>query len=109
MLKALTALVALWLLAPLGAEAQVRSSLVAADTAVQPGKPVTVAVRLEHDPHWHTYWIRAGTGYPTSLKWDLPSGWTAGPIQWPTPITIKGSHGEVTGNGYDGVLYLPVA
>ena len=109
MLKALTALVALWLLAPLGAEAQVRSSLVAADTAVQPGKPVTVAVRLEHDPHWHTYWIRAGTGYPTSLKWDLPAGWVAGPIQWPTPITIKGSHGEVTGNGYDGVLYLPVA
>ena len=34
--------------------AQVQASLVAADAAVQPGRPVTVALRLAHNPHWHT-------------------------------------------------------
>ena len=64
---------------------------------------------MEHEPHWHSYWLNAGTGYPTRLKWDLPAGWSAGVIQWPTPILIKDSKGNVTGNGYDKILYLPVS
>src|SRR5262249_19814693 len=55
-----------------------------------------------------TYWLNAGTGYPTSVKWELPRGWSAGDIQWPTPGLIRDPHGTVTGNGYEGVLYLPV-
>ena len=88
--------------------AHVRSSLVAADASVQPGKPITVALRLDHEPKWHTYWINAGTGYATSIKWELPAGWSAGDIQWPVPTLIKNSAGAVTGHGYTGVLYLPV-
>lgn len=87
---------------------QVQVSLVAADRSVRPGHPVTVALRLEHPPHWHTYWINAGTGYPTSLRWELPQGWTAGAIQWPTPLVIKDDQDDVIGNGYTGVLYLSV-
>jgi thiol:disulfide interchange protein DsbD len=67
-----------------------------------------VALRLEHQPHWHTYWVNAGTGYASSVEWELPAGWKAGDIQWPTPMLIKDSHGTVTGHGYDGVLYLSV-
>ena len=85
--------------------AHVRSSLVAADASVQPGKPITVALRLDHEPKWHTYWINAGTGYATSIKWELPAGWSAGDIQWPVPTLIKNSAGAVTGHGYTGVLY----
>ena len=95
--------------APLLAHAQVQASLVAAETSVQPGHPLTVALRMQHEPHWHSYWLNAGTGYPTRLKWDLPPGWSAGDIQWPTPILIKDSKGNVTGHGYSGVLYLPVS
>jgi DsbC/DsbD-like thiol-disulfide interchange protein len=87
---------------------QVRVSLVAMDRSVQPGQSVTVALKLDHRPHWHTYWINAGSGYPTSVRWELPPGWAAGPIQWPTPLLIKDDHGDVSGNGYTGVLYLPV-
>lgn len=101
----LTALVAL---VPMAAQGQVKASLVAPETSIQPGRPFTVALRMEHEPHWHSYWLNAGTGYPTRLKWELPAGWTAGEIQWPTPILIKDSHGTVTGHGYDGVLYLQV-
>lgn len=99
---------ALVALTPLAAQAHVRASLVAADTSVQPGESTTVALRLEHEPRWHSYWINAGTGYASSLEWDLPAAWTAGDIEWPTPILIKDSHGKVTGHGYDGVVYLPV-
>ncbi len=88
--------------------AQVRVSLVATETSVAPGRPVTVALRLDHDPEWHTYWINPGTGYPTSLTWELPPGWTAGEIQWPTPYLVKDRKGNITGNGYENVTYLPV-
>ncbi len=88
--------------------AQVAASLVAAETSVQPGRAFTVALRLVHEPHWHTYWLNAGTGYPTKLTWQLPDGWTASDIQWPAPIAIKDTSGIVTGNGYDGEILLPV-
>jgi thiol:disulfide interchange protein/DsbC/DsbD-like thiol-disulfide interchange protein len=86
----------------------VKASLVSADTSVQPGKPVTVALRLVHDPKWHTYWINPGTGLATALEWKLPPGWKAGEIQWPAPIVLKDSKGATVGNGYEGELYLPV-
>jgi thiol:disulfide interchange protein DsbD len=95
-------------LAPLAVQAQVKASLAAADTSVQPGKSTAVALRLDHEPHWHSYWINAGTGYASSVQWELPPGWKAGEIQWPTPILIKDARGNVTGHGYDGVLYLPI-
>jgi len=106
--KAYLVVMPLVALTPLAAQAHVKASLVAADTSVQPAKSTTVALRLEHEPRWHSYWINAGTGYATSLEWDLPAAWKAGDIQWPTPILIKDSHGNVTGHGYDGVVYLPV-
>ena len=99
---------ALLLLGSFAARAQVQASLVAADKSVQPGHALTVALRLDQQPSWHTYWINAGTGYPTKVQWDLPKGWTAGDIQWPTPVMIKNDQGDVTGNGYTGVVYLPV-
>ncbi len=86
----------------------VQASLVSADASIQPGQPVTVALRLVHNPHWHTYWINPGTGLPTSLTWKLPPGWTAGPIQWPAPIVLKDKAGATIGNGYEGELLLPV-
>ncbi len=86
----------------------VKASLVAADASVQPGRPLTVALRLVHDPHWHTYWLNPGTGLPTTLDWKLPAGWTAGPIQWPAPLVLKDKAGNIVGNGYEGDLLLPV-
>ena len=89
-------------------QTQVRTSLVAADAAVQPGRPLTVALRLQHKEHWHTYWINPGTGLPTSLAWKLPPGWRAGEILWPAPMVLRDSRGNIVGNGYEGDLLLPV-
>lgn len=90
------------------AQAQVTGALVAADHAAQPGKPLTLALKLEHEKGWHTYWLNPGIGKATSVQWDLPAGWIAGEIEWPVPHMIFGADGGVTGNGYEGTTYLPV-
>src|SRR4051794_33600541 len=77
------------------ASPHVKASLAAADASMQPGKPITVALHLVHDPRWHTYWIFPGTGLPTSIEWTLPPGWKAGPIQWPAPRVLHDSKGNV--------------
>ncbi|MBP9865827.1 MAG: septum formation protein Maf [Candidatus Omnitrophica bacterium] len=79
------------------------ASLISEYTAVQPGKPMRVALKLKTDPDWHTYWINSGdSGLATSIRWTLPEGFSAGPIQWPYPSAIRqdplvtyGYHGEV--------------
>ena len=64
----------------------VGAELIAEPTSIAPGKPFTVALRLEIDPTWHTYWINPGdAGYPTKIKWELPEGFTASDIQFPYP------------------------
>jgi len=86
----------------------VGAQLVSDAAAIVPGQPFTVALRLQHDPHWHSYWIAPGTGYPTSLAWTLPGGFKAGEIQWPTPHIVKDSAGKITGNGYENEAFLLV-
>ena len=40
---------------------QVRAELVAhAPEGVAAGKPVWLGLRIEHQPHWHTYWKNPG-------------------------------------------------
>jgi thiol:disulfide interchange protein DsbD len=96
------------LLAGGAAQAQVNASLVAADSSAQPGKAVTVALRLQHEPGWHTYWYNPGIGDATAIDWQLPAGWSAGEIDWPVPIAIHGEAGDITGHGYENTAYLPV-
>jgi DsbC/DsbD-like thiol-disulfide interchange protein len=61
---------ALATLLPATLAAQVKATLVADVTSVQPGQPFTAAVRLVHDGHWHTYWINPGTGLATTPQLD---------------------------------------
>lgn len=81
--------------------------LVAADRAVVPGGTLDVALRLVHDPHWHTYWLNPGdSGLATKLSWTLPEGASAGPIGWPAPSRLP--LGPLINFGYEGDLLLPV-
>ena len=58
-------------------------------------------------PGWHTYWQFPGdAGIPTEIKWQLPPGWKAGPIQWPVPLKLN-EPGDIQIYGYhDEVLLL---
>ena len=84
----------------------VEAELVAERTAAEPGKTLTVALRLKIIPHWHTYWRNPGdSGEPTALEWKLPPGYAAGPIQWPAPRRLPA--GPLMNFGYeDEVLHL---
>lgn len=96
--------------AALRAQAQVQASLHALKSTFRAdATEVVVALRLEHQPKWHTYWLQPGTGLPTSLAWDLPEGWSAGDIRWPAPKRVYDTAGNLAGHGYEGVVYLPIS
>lgn len=82
-------------------------SLVAEADGVQPGRPVSVGIRLQMEPGWHTYWRNPGdSGLPTRVKWDLPPGFEAGEIRWPYPSRF--TDGPLVSYGYAHEVLLPV-
>ncbi len=85
----------------------VQASLIADTTVVVPGQPFTAGLLLKMVPEWHTYWQYPGdAGIPTEIKWQLPQGWKAGPIQWPIPLKLK-EPGDIEIYGYhDEVLLM---
>lgn len=84
----------------------VEADLIARHTAIVPGQPVEVALRLKIIDHWHTYWLNPGdSGLPTRLTWNLPAGFTASAIEWPYPKKLP--LGPLMNFGYEGeVLHL---
>jgi len=83
------------------------AELVAAVDAIVPGQPLSVGLVIRHDPHWHTYWrVPGDSGLPTTINWQLPAGFAAGPIEWPVPKRMP--IGPLMNFGYDGELLLPV-
>ena len=79
--------------------------LVAEDSAVPPGGTVTVALAQDIRPGWHTYWVNPGdAGVATEIKWSLPRGWSATPVQWPTPRRLP--VGPLVDYGYEGKPWL---
>ncbi len=85
----------------------VTAELVARSAGVQPGQSVQIGLRLQHIPHWHTYWRNPGdSGLPTTLGWTLPAGAQAGAIEWPAPKRIP--IGPLVNYGYEGDLLLPL-
>jgi thiol:disulfide interchange protein DsbD len=87
---------------------QVRAELLAhAPAGVQAGQRFWLGLRLQHQPHWHTYWQNPGdSGLPTQLQWQLPAGLQAEPLAWPVPRKIP--IGDMANFGYEGELLLPV-
>ena len=67
----------------------VHLQLVSEVTTIVPGEPFTVGIFLEHAPHHHSYYKFPGiVGVATNVTWDLPEGFQAGPLQWPTPEQV---------------------
>ncbi|MFM7024645.1 MAG: protein-disulfide reductase DsbD family protein [Limnohabitans sp.] len=104
-------LLSLWLTAPAQTtlrNEQVQAELLAhAPQGIQPGQTFWLGLKIEHAPHWHTYWQNPGdSGLPTQLNWQLPAGLQAGEIAWPLPKKIP--IGTLTNYGYEGTVLLAV-
>jgi thiol:disulfide interchange protein DsbD len=77
-------------------------------THVRPGEAFTVGLRFALEDGWHVYWSNPGdSGLAPTLRWKLPAGTTAGPLQWPYPQRIAA--GPLVNYGYEGEALLPVA
>ncbi|PYL50050.1 MAG: hypothetical protein DMF40_00395 [Verrucomicrobia bacterium] len=75
-------------------------------SAIVPGEPFLVGVRLKMEPHWHTYWKYPGdAGIPTDIKWQLPEGWRVGDTQWPIPLKLE-EPGDILIYGYHDEILL---
>ncbi|MGH8679741.1 MAG: protein-disulfide reductase DsbD domain-containing protein, partial [Burkholderiales bacterium] len=83
----------------------IEAELIPATAAVEPGSPLTMALRLKMQDHWHTYWKNPGdSGLATKIHWTLPSGFEPGPILWPQPKRID--IGPLANYGYEGEVLL---
>ncbi len=70
-------------------ERYVTLDVFAAQSAVQPGESVDIAIRQNIYDGWHTYWFNAGdSGEPLTVEWNAPETMTISDIQFPTPSRI---------------------
>lgn len=83
---ALTCLSLLGWFTPAASAAATQVDLLLDKAAAKPGETILAGVRLTMAPRWHTYWRNGGdVGFPTKIVWELPTGVTAGEIEWPVP------------------------
>ena len=107
--RGLFALAAVLLLAP-AAPAQtpqhVHYQLLADVSAIAPGKPFRLGIKLTIDPGWHVYWTNPGdAGLPTRVTFTAPDGFTVGDVQYPTPVRIE-DPGNIVMFGYEDSVLL---
>ncbi len=75
-------------------------------SSVKAGQSVPAAIRMVYDTGWHGYWINPGeSGMRPEVEWELPEGWTAGPLEFPVPKRMM--TGELASYGYEGEVLLP--
>ena len=80
--------------------------MVADQAAIVAGKPFLLGVLLTMDPGWHIYWKNPGdAGIATKVKFDLPSGFSAGELLYPTPMRIDQA-GDIHCFGYEESVLL---
>lgn len=80
-------------------------ALVAETASLQPGRNMAVGLRLDVESGWHVYWRNPGdSGEAPRIVWQLPPGFHAGEIAWPTPARIP--YGPLANYGYEGTVLL---
>ncbi|MDP3176726.1 MAG: protein-disulfide reductase DsbD family protein, partial [Spirochaetaceae bacterium] len=82
---------------------RVRVDLRASASGIAPSGSVELALTLDHEDGWHSYWINPGdAGLPTTIEWILPRGFAVENTRWPTPLRIE-DRGAVS-FGYAGIV-----
>ena len=93
------------LLSAASAQTGLKLQLVPERTAIVPGESFRVGLFIQHDKGWHTYWRQPGiVGVPTTVKWTLPEGFTAGPLEYPEPEATKMF--QIKAQGYERDVLL---
>jgi DsbC/DsbD-like thiol-disulfide interchange protein len=84
-----------------------RVDLIAEKPSIVAGKQIWVGLRFQLDKDWHIYWVNPGdSGTPPQAKWDLPAGFSAGTMRWPTPVRL--GRPPIIDYGYENEVLLLV-
>ena len=71
------------------------------------GTPTEAGLYFKLEPGWHVYWKNAGdSGEPPRIKWTLPEGITAGPLEFPAPKRL--ALGPLMDFGYEDEVLFPL-
>lgn len=88
----------------------IRVALLSEDQALVPNTQQYLAIEVQPDPEWHTYWLNPGdSGEPPKVTWsENTETLSFGDIQWPTPSAIPVAH--LVNYGYSGqhLLIVPI-
>lgn len=83
--------------------------LISEVSSIAAGKKFYVGLHLQHPPNAHTYWKHPGiVGIATTVKWELPAGFTAAEIEWPAPQAVKMAGHEAQGYEGETLLMIPI-
>jgi thiol:disulfide interchange protein DsbD len=75
--------------------------------ALAAGKPSQAGIFFKIEAGWHVYWQNAGdAGEPPHIRWTLPDGITAGPLEFPAPRRLP--LGPLMDFGYEGEVLFPL-
>jgi DsbC/DsbD-like thiol-disulfide interchange protein/cytochrome c biogenesis protein CcdA len=99
------------LLTPALAEARGIEPELVAEGPAPTGGEVELAVHMHPAKGWHGYWLNPGdAGLPMELKWQLPAGFSVGPLRYPVPtrLTIAGLMNYVYERDYAVLVRLKV-
>ena len=75
------------------------------------GGDVELAIHMRTNPGWHGYWLNPGdAGLPMDVKWQLPPGYSVGPLRYPVPsrLTVAGIMNYVYEKDYAVLVRLKV-
>jgi len=110
MIKRLLILFAL-ILTPAIAEARGIEPELVAEGPAPAGGEVDIAIHMRTNPGWHGYWLNPGdAGLPMDVKWQLPPGYSFGPLRYPVPsrLTVAGIMNYVYEHDYAVLTRLKV-
>jgi thiol:disulfide interchange protein/DsbC/DsbD-like thiol-disulfide interchange protein len=84
----------------------VHVQLVVPASGINLGEAASAGLYFKIDPGWHVYWKNAGdAGEPPHIKWTLPGGLTAGPLEFPAPKRLP--LGPLMDFGYENEVLFP--
>ena len=87
--------------------AHLHVQLVAPEDEIYPGGKNQIGLYFKLEQGWHVYWKNAGdSGEPPQIKWTLPDGVTAGPLQFPAPKRLP--LGPLMDFGYENEVLYPM-
>src|SRR3954453_4224582 len=82
-----------------------------AEGPAPPAGEVELAIHMRTAPGWHGYWENPGdAGLPMDVQWQLPKGFSGGPLQYPVPtrLTVAGIMNYVFDHEYAVLVRLSV-